>query len=116
MGQIFINMIDLPPLYLLNADLNYTTGEVKVTIGHERVESPVFAVEVVFLGKTDDAWETECIFYKPVEVELSADVRFRMRYYITDLFGDILETYITKQDPLNELGEDLERELAHMSI
>jgi len=111
-------MHDLPFLSILHAKLDEVSGEVRVIIGHEKYKIPLFSVEMVFIDKRDGQWISQYDFFVPdyVTIEANTLVKRRLIYYLEDIFGTIFDEYLFISDPVIELGENAERELAYTAF
>jgi len=114
-------MEDLPFLSIASAKINEIAGEVEAIIWHEKHKLSLFAVEMTFVDKRDGKWIGQVYFLVPDDIYLNTMLKRKLKFYLIEIFGSIFDEHLTEEhltmvDPLAALEEEIERDLAHMSM
>ena len=116
MSRVFVEMGDLPFLSISSAKMDEVSGKVEAIVWHEKHKLPLFSVEMVFLDKRDGEWIGQVHFFAPDYVHLNTLLKRKLKFYLVEVFGSIFDEHLPVVDPLTLLGEEIERDLAHMSM
>ena len=119
MTQIFLKLEDIPFLSIAHVKMDEYSGVVDVIITHDKHKLPLFLAEMVFIDKREEEWIVQADFFTPDYVYISNRVKRKIRLYLIDVFGPLVDDTISAEsinDPLAAFGENIERELAHMSM
>ena len=120
MSKSFLQTDDLPFLSIISAKMDGNRGDVEVIMGHEKHKHPLFAVEMSFIDKRDGKWIGQVHFFAPDNVHLNTLLKRKLKFYLIEVFGsifdEILDESVIVLDPLAAFGEEIERDLAYMSM
>jgi len=111
MSQFHLKIEDLPFLSIMNAKIDMNGAEVEVIMGHEKHDIPMFSVNMIFFDKRDGEWLVHVEFYAPGYVYLYPVLEERVKFYLVEIFGQILDEYIEATNPIIDVNESFREEI-----